>query len=455
MRVAQLELDGVGPFVDATFRFSAPSPGQRGELFFFEGPNGSGKTTLLMAIAMCLGPWADSAMGGWGESFPALLAPPFLWSKRLLHAKSRVRLVIEEGQGRLTLWHDRQHTTLEVSQEPLPSGLAPYHRARRGEEAELSWSAYAFSGHQPTPVVDVAGPAPFTKAPLHRALLFGHDAPPPLGQLLVNMDYQRTRALAYANDPKHAPEREHLLASAAASDAALSRVQRALSRVLDREVLLQFDLATPGPRLLFDGKIVPLELLGEGLRSTVAWLSDLIVQLELTPWARRDVSPFDQHFWLLLDEIEQSLHPRLQMRIFPALRELFPNACIYAATHSPFVIASMGEGQVFSLEPKATTRQVQGEQRSQPLVSGRTLERVVSEVFETPNGFLEPELCGLLEEHERLVQVLRRSQAIDWEHFFRLRRQLMGLTDEVRTVVAMREARVRDKIDQRLSGAAS
>ncbi len=55
-------------------------------------------------------------------------------------------------------------------------------------------------------------------------------------------------------------------------------------------------------------------------------------------------------FVLLIDEIENHLHPTWQRRIIPALREFFPNAQIFATTHSPFVVAGLKAGQVHLLD---------------------------------------------------------------------------------------------------------
>ena len=54
-------------------------------------------------------------------------------------------------------------------------------------------------------------------------------------------------------------------------------------------------------------------------------------------------------FVLLIDEIENHLHPTWQRRIIPLLREYFPNAQIFATTHSPFVVAGLRAGQVHLL----------------------------------------------------------------------------------------------------------
>ena len=55
---------------------------------------------------------------------------------------------------------------------------------------------------------------------------------------------------------------------------------------------------------------------------------------------------------LLIDEIENHLHPTWQRRVIPALlhKDHFPNLQIFATTHSPFVVAGLKAGQVHLLK---------------------------------------------------------------------------------------------------------
>ena len=55
---------------------------------------------------------------------------------------------------------------------------------------------------------------------------------------------------------------------------------------------------------------------------------------------------------LLIDEIENHLHPTWQRRVIPALLDEnhFPNLQIFATTHSPFVVAGRKAGQVHLLK---------------------------------------------------------------------------------------------------------
>src|SRR4029079_709402 len=179
---------------------------------------------------------------------------------------------------------------------------------------------------------------------------------------------------------------------------------------------------------------------------TLAWLVDLVARLELTPWKDVSRSPFDQDFWLLLDEVDQSLHPALQRHILPALRRLFPNAHIYASTHSPFVVASASEGYVFPIRPSKKTHLVTGETKPEALLPGQSLSWIVEEIFDTPSMFLDEETRSGLAAHERDVKVLRTKKSIDWVPFLENRRWLMSLNDEVATIVGMREVPIQDLI---------
>ena len=53
---------------------------------------------------------------------------------------------------------------------------------------------------------------------------------------------------------------------------------------------------------------------------------------------------------LLIDEIENHLHPTWQRRVIPALLKYFPGLQIFATTHSPFVVAGLKAGQVHVLK---------------------------------------------------------------------------------------------------------
>ena len=91
-------------------------------------------------------------------------------------------------------------------------------------------------------------------------------------------------------------------------------------------------------------------------------ISALSAGTETVEWWIRliAISLFEMHGWqngwqsrpaiLLIDEIENHLHPTWQRRVIPALLDHFPGLQIFATTHSPFVVAGLKAGQVHLLK---------------------------------------------------------------------------------------------------------
>ena len=98
---------------------------------------------------------------------------------------------------------------------------------------------------------------------------------------------------------------------------------------------------------------VPIYLghLSAGTEGTLLWIRWLALKMlhhyEFSDdWAKQPAI-------LLIDEIENHLHPTWQRRVIPALLKHFPGLQIFATTHSPFVIAGLKAGQVHLLNRDA------------------------------------------------------------------------------------------------------
>lgn len=85
-----------------------------------------------------------------------------------------------------------------------------------------------------------------------------------------------------------------------------------------------------GLRLLFEtreGTVVPLHKLSDGQRAVLLIMGELALR-----------NP--AHGIVLIDEIEQHLHPRWQRAIIEALLSLLPHAQLIITTHAPYIAAS-------------------------------------------------------------------------------------------------------------------
>ena len=87
--------------------------------------------------------------------------------------------------------------------------------------------------------------------------------------------------------------------------------------------------------------------LSSGTQGTLLWIYALVlITMNHYRW---EEGWNQQPAILLIDEIENHLHPTWQRRVIPALLEHFPGLQIFATTHSPFVVAGLKAGQVHLL----------------------------------------------------------------------------------------------------------
>ena len=123
---------------------------------------------------------------------------------------------------------------------------------------------------------------------------------------------------------------------------------------------------------------------------------------------------------LLIDEIENHLHPTWQRRVIPALLEHFPGLQIFATAHSPFVVAGLKAGQVHILERDANG-----------IVTASTEQRDVigwtaDEIFRGLMGVDEPTDQLTVDRANRLRELREKDELNEQEEeeLNRLRRQI-------------------------------
>ncbi len=88
---------------------------------------------------------------------------------------------------------------------------------------------------------------------------------------------------------------------------------------------------------------MPFHALGDGYRGTGSWLLDLMGNCVKSGRWNSELSGI-----VLLDEMDEHLHPRWQKELVPKLRKLLPNIQFVATTHSPLAIVNTEFGELYA-----------------------------------------------------------------------------------------------------------
>jgi AAA domain, putative AbiEii toxin, Type IV TA system/AAA domain len=100
------------------------------------------------------------------------------------------------------------------------------------------------------------------------------------------------------------------------------------------------------------GLDVPLECLADGYRVAFNWIVDIYGRALSRDWITREGSIAAL---VLVDEIDQHLHPELQVRVVSELERTFPDSTFIVTTHSPLVALGCNPSQLVPLQRKGQT----------------------------------------------------------------------------------------------------
>ena len=119
--------------------------------------------------------------------------------------------------------------------------------------------------------------------------------------------------------------------------------------------------------------------LGFGYQTLLTWLSDFCKRMfELYPDSK---NPLHEEAVMLVDELDLHLHPRWQRDIVPALSKEFPNVQFIVTTHSPHVLQSMEDVNLYVLKRNEGDREASFKHCPRSDFRGWTVEDILSETM--------------------------------------------------------------------------
>jgi energy-coupling factor transporter ATP-binding protein EcfA2 len=313
MRITEITTSGFQPFRDQRLAvYDVPqrreTDSRLGEVQFFLGPNGSGKSRMLAALA---------GMAGNLTPLKNRLGEP-------MHKGWQVLASLDNG------------TTSLVG---CPLDVSGFHQSRH------PGIAFAYSGGCYLKNAGISQNIAVTAATAEERLSFIRTSTysDRLAQAVYNLKLEAAQDFMNRGGSscplEKMPRYERIVHS----------LESRLSNALDCQ--FSFRASTrPAPMLAVDWnrKTLQFDQLPDGLRMAIGWVADVAVMIDLLNPKAED--PLAEPFTLLLDEPENHLHPRWQRQIIPLAQRLFPNAQMFIATHSPFIVMSVNEGWIHRFE---------------------------------------------------------------------------------------------------------
>ena len=414
MHLTGIKLGGVPPFTQPIDLKFDP------QVNVFIGPNASGKSTLLTMLAACFSErvWGERSVG------------------EGIHAGARFD-AIELSED----WHEEEKPGYVLQSVPA----VRISTVREGLPDNPQPSSLEEYGETPAEVLD----EPFSGPRLICAFgLLDRELPTFSSGSLYRRrgsrsgkrdEFHRSRALAdacskYICDEVIRDSTPHnyiygpdvdLVRWANRSDA-LSMERPILPNMgINTTDVRNFDaldeLDRPGPSAYPEGEdYIPIYLghLSSGTEGTLLWVR--WVALKIAYFYDFEEGWHEKPSILLIDEIENHLHPTWQRRVIPALLKYFPGLQIFATTHSPFVVAGLKAGQVHKF--KRDTKGVVTASTEQRDIFGWTMDEILRVIM----GVEEPTDQLTVDRANRLRQLRDKENLteVEEEELNQLRRQV-------------------------------
>lgn len=335
-RIEFIELVEVGPFNHTRIEFPKNSSKDLAEVHIFTGSNGCGKTTLLYALASTFehphntqvvkrfrGKSGQVAHGKFGEHY--LMGWNLTPSNDYPH-------VLAEQEGYLGLL-GTNYQWFKLHQK--------FNSGNSWRDIKFSILPLAYSGQRLQPRTSIS-PAiqEIQNSPLENHLGFGNAINPNLiTQWILNVLAKESFARTQDKNEDKAKQLRN----------ALDSVIQAIQEIAGDEFNFTLNTTTLDIAVRWRGVEQSIDLLPDGLKSIVSWLTDVLMRMDRLQW-EEDRPVTDQPLILFLDEVDIHLHPKWQRKILPVIQKLFRNAQIFVSTHSPFVVGSVQDAWVYKLE---------------------------------------------------------------------------------------------------------
>ncbi len=453
IKVKQLYLKNIGPFVEQKFDFSVKVGNP--DIHIFTGSNGSGKTTILHAIASEFDYFENDHKEHTSNVFYKRFRTSDEDEKEMslsyAHAilcdissnKVSDKIVCYKCRSCGNLHQNYEKTVsndLKITKigngyrfKPQNIDLENYKNAIIAKDIlnkTFKFAAFGYSGYRLITSAKIQIESEQSFNPLYMALEFVKEKN--TGFLVSNWIVSR-----YS---KAAIEETH------GNKELASRYREALNCLIDSineltENEYKFEIQTNPWKVVikYYEKEIEFDVLPDGLRSLLSWLGDLLMRLDEIPWENKSIPVNHQNIILLLDEIEVHLHPKWQYQILPLTSKIFPNAQIFVSTHSPFVLNSIDNATIHKLITQKGESKLDRKLLSQ---TGDSYSFVYENILETFNEFGYQTMKDLKRFNEIDIEIMKDNLENEKE-FREVIQRLIKEGEEVTAIISSKLFRIK------------
>ena len=149
--------------------------------------------------------------------------------------------------------------------------------------------------------------------------------------------------------------------------------------------------------------------LGFGYQTTLTWLADFCKRMfKLYPDAE---NPLHEEAVVLVDEIDLHLHPKWQRDLVPTLSKIFPKVQFIVTTHSPHVLQSMEDVNLYVLRRNVESGEIEAERSNVTNFTGWTVEEILGVTMELGDDVLSVAYNAVKKDFEEALRNKDRAAA--------------------------------------------
>lgn len=149
-----------------------------------------------------------------------------------------------------------------------------------------------------------------------------------------------------------------------------------------------------------DGTVIRFASLSDGYRNVIKIVTDIATKMcILNPYLGKRTLECTPGV-VVIDELDLSLHPTWQKRIVRILKTLFPKIQFICATHSPFIIQSLEQGELIGLD------EILDEE-----YSGQSIEDIAEGIMNVPTPRYSEKKLKMYEAAEAYFKAVQEGDA--------------------------------------------